>query len=226
MFDADTSLANVNILLGLHPEYTLEHLYRGRRIFVKFYSGSSWRRRCAWRGRVYRMFGVGPTTAAYTGECHRISGLDYDYLIIDTAAGISSNVLHFVASSTNGNGGDHPEPTSLTDAFSLLKVMKRKGYKRCIYVTVNMVSDAKKGEDDFGRFQGAVKKYLDLDIVFLATIGLDESVRNAVTLQKPVTLEPPSHPVSGHFFSWLRCCINGFNRIGCPEHPLHAIGKN
>ncbi len=201
IFDADTSLANVNILLGLHPQFTLEHLYRGEKTIRDIIlSGPH---------GVDVVPGAAGFTDCLTLDARQqrilVSGigsleLDYDYLIIDTAAGISTNVLHFVASAQLATVVITPEPTSLTDAFSLLKVMHRKGYKRRIYVVVNMVSDAKRAKLIFGRFQAAVKKYLGMEISYLATIGLDESVRNAVTLQRPVALEPPSHKVCGHFF--------------------------
>src|SRR5690606_37767691 len=125
----------------------------------------------------------------------------YDYLLIDTAAGISASVLHFVASAQTALVVITPEPTSLTDAFSLLKVLHQKGYRRTVQVVVNMVGDSRQAWRIFERFNAAVEKYLGLSSEWLACIPRDEAMRRAVMMQKPTLLSAPGQPASTAFMA-------------------------
>jgi hypothetical protein len=133
-----------------------------------------------------------------------MSGLEvlepnYDYLIIDTGAGISPTVLHFVAAAQMPIVVITPEPTSLTDAFSLLKVLSRRNFKRPVQVLVNMVPSVNKGHDIFKRFQAAVDKYIGLRVRFIGTIWRDQAIATAVARQTPVALSSPSTPACQDF---------------------------
>jgi MinD-like ATPase involved in chromosome partitioning or flagellar assembly len=192
ILDADTGLANINILLGVAPQHTLEHLLNGEKtlaeILVKGPAG------------IHIIPG-----ASGVADCVELApeqqmllmrGLDdlephYDYLIIDTGAGISSTVLHFVAAAQMPIVVITPEPTSLTDAFSLLKVLRRNNFKRPVQVVVNMASGVSKAQHIFNRFQAAVDKYIGLQIIFLGSICRDQAIVNAVARQYPVVLGAP-----------------------------------
>lgn len=201
IFDADSSLANVNILLGLYPEYTLENVYAGEKTMLEVVLPGP----CG--------IDIIPGASGFT-ECLELNdsaqarfleGLSllesrYDYLIIDTAAGIANNVIHFIGASQVAVVVITPEPTSLTDAFSLLKVLKRRGYKREVFVVVNMVSGASRAKEVYRRFDAAVRKYLDLNLWYLASVWSDESIRNAVSLQRPVATLPRSDISTRSFF--------------------------
>lgn len=198
--DADTGLANINILLGLAPRYTLEHVFSGEKQLADIL--------LAGPGGVDIIPGASGLAALANPEPvdqqALIQGLgqleqQYDYLLIDTAAGISASVLHFVASAQSALVVITPEPTSLTDAFSLLKVLYQKGYRRTVQVVVNMVADSRQAWRIFQRFNGAVEKYIGLNIQWLACIPRDEAMRRAIMAQKPVVLTEPGQPVSAGF---------------------------
>lgn len=193
ILDADTGLANINILLGVAPQYTLEHLLNGEKtlaeILVKgpagihIIPGASGVANCVELAPEQQML--------------LMRGLDelephYDYLIIDTGAGISATVLHFVAATQMPIVIITPEPTSLTDAFSLLKVLRRSNFKRPVQVLVNMAPDVSRAQNIFNRFQAAVDKYIGLRIIFLGSICRDQAIVNAVARQHPVALGAPS----------------------------------
>ncbi len=201
VFDADTSLANVNILLGLYPQYTLESVYAGEMSMqdivmpgpcgVDIIPGASGFTEC-----------LDLSDAAQASFLRGLADLEsrYDYLIVDTAAGIANNVIHFIGATQIAVVVITPEPTSLTDAFSLLKVLKRRGYKREVFVVVNMVSGASRAKEIYRRFDAAVRKYLDMNLSYLASVWSDESVRNSVILQRPVATLPRSDVSTRSFF--------------------------
>jgi flagellar biosynthesis protein FlhG len=200
ILDADTGLANINILLGVAPQHTLEHLLNGEKtlaeILVKGPAG------------IHVIPGASGVAdcVELTPEQQTLlmSGLDvlephYDYLMIDTGAGISPTVLHFVAAAQMPIVVITPEPTSLTDAFSLLKVLRRSNFKRPVQVLVNMVPSVNKGHDIFKRFQGAVDKYIGLRVRFLGSISSHQAIATSVARQTPVTMGSPSTPACQDF---------------------------
>lgn len=202
VFDADTSLANINVLLGLSPHYTLEHLLSGEKDVqdiavdgprgVRIVPGAS---------------GAGQLVALDEKQRATLVGAletlekDYDYLLIDTAAGVDETVLSFLQSAQYAVVVISPEPTSLTDAFALIRVLQRRGFDRPIYVLVNMVSDFNNSMDVFRRFQSAVQKYLHARVRYLGYVTLDETVISAVHLQRPVVLMEPDAPASRCFYT-------------------------
>jgi flagellar biosynthesis protein FlhG len=201
LFDADAGLANVNILLGLSPVSSLEHVVLAHKPVrsimldapygMKVIPGASGIVECADMSPRHQMH--------MTRELASIER-EYDYLLIDTAAGIGESNLNFIQSAQHTIVVITPEPTSLTDAFSLIKVLRRRGKKDNYRVVVNMCSNTKQAREVYHRFAGAVEKYIGVTVEFLGYILQDESIRSAVTMQSPVTLFPETDPSCRHFF--------------------------
>lgn len=199
ILDADTGLANVNILLGLRPGRSLEHVLAGECPIedimleaahgLKVIPGANGISECV---------NLDPARQRrLVTELSRVEG-DFDYLLLDTAAGISETTLDFVSAADEVLLVITPEPTSLTDAFSLLKLAMRRQPVAC-EVVVNMAANFNEARNVFQRFHGAVAKYLDADVSFLGFIQRDESMRTAVSLQHPVSLFPEADPSSRPF---------------------------
>lgn len=223
LFDGDTGLANTNIMLGIYPAYTLEHLFTGEKSIqdiviegpegIHVVPGASGFAQCVELdvGQQQRL-----VTSIKAIEPH------YDYMLVDTAAGISPTVLHFIAASQVAVLVVTPEPTSLTDAFSLLKVLKRRGYRRKVQIIVNMVANASQAKKVFQRFSQAVNKYLELNCEYLGSVWLDESMRAAVSLQRPVALYPKTDPSARCFYRLAEQIDDLFNRPGVPRLAFSA----
>jgi len=223
LLDGDTGLANINVMLGLYPAYTLEHLFTGERSIqdivldgpegVQIIPGASGFAQCVELdvGQQQRL-----VTSIQAIEPH------YDYMLVDTAAGISPTVLHFIAASQVAILVITPEPTSLTDAFSLLKVLRRRGYRRKVQVIVNMASSSTQAEKVFRRFSGALLKYLELAAEYLGPVWMDESMRTAVTLQRPVALYPKNDPSARSFYRLAERIDDVFNQKGVPKLAFSA----
>lgn len=197
IFDADTSLANINILLGVQPQYHLQHLLDGERSLEEvLYQGP-------------RDLYVVPGASGITDynqlnvdqKKRLLKALDqlqsrFDYLIIDTAAGVGDEVIEFVNASQYSVIVITPEPTSLTDSFSLLKVLKKHQYEREVFVVVNMSLDEQSSQSIYKRFASAVDKYIGISLKFLGFIQVDEAMISAVSLQCPTVLLHPDAKAS------------------------------
>ncbi len=197
ILDADTGLANINILLNLNPEYTIEHLLNGEKSIdeimldgpsgIKVVPAASGITSC-----------VDLDRAQHQRLSQALAQLEsrFDYLLIDTAAGIGETVLEFLASAQYCVLVISPEPTSLTDAFALMRVMKRKTLKQPIYTIVNRAPSHQKGSEVFRRFSAAAKKYLQTRIGYMGNIAEDPTISSAICLQTPIILAQPHSPAS------------------------------
>ncbi len=194
ILDGDTGLANVNILLGLRPQRGLPEVLAGEcgieEILLegpqglRIIPGASGIREYAELSEAHRQ--------RLVTELARIEP-DFDDLLLDTAAGIGDTTLDFLAASHEVLLVLTPEPTSLTDAFSLLKLALRR-QALDVRVVVNMVADVAEARSVFQRFGNAVEKYLHTRVDFLGFVQRDESLRTAVTLQHPVALFAEGDP--------------------------------
>jgi len=208
VFDADASLANINILLGIQPTYTLQHLLSGEKELKDIIIDGP-------RGLKIVPGATGIAEYAHLSKEQKeilLTALDklqedFDYLIIDTAAGIGDDVLDFIKASQFSIIIITPEPTSLTDSFSLLKVLKRSNYNRTSYVLVNMALDFNNSQAIYKRFESAVRKYIDADIAYLGYIQVDETMISSVSLQCPAVLLNPES-VASHCFKNLATELN------------------
>lgn len=185
LFDADLGLANVNIMTGLFPDHGLEEVISGElslgEIMIKDFQGID---------IIPGSSGVEKIADLTAAESKRLirsflALSAYDYFILDTSAGISSQVLSFCRASHEMILVATPEPTSLTDAYSLLKVLsKNKGLPR-IKVVINHVKTAAVAKKAYARLKETVHKFLDLKISPLGIVAQDHNVPISVVSQIP-----------------------------------------
>lgn len=202
IFDADTGLANINILLNINPSYTIEHVLNGQKsisdIIIKADNDIS---------VVPAASGIQQCTDLSSEQretlVNSLKELEnkFDFILIDTAAGIDSSVLDFVASAQYRIVVITPEPTSLTDAFALLKMLVIRGGKKNLFALVNKVDSYNNSRKVFNRFQIAVNKYLKVKINYLGYLENDPALVYAVKQQCPVVIGEPESPISNCFFA-------------------------
>lgn len=192
LIDADTNLANIDILLGLHARKTLGDVVLGSAFFsevlmhgpagVQILPGSS--------GMVEMMehdSAAHDKLIAAFEEFERI----YDIIIIDTGAGISENVIRFIISVDDAILVTNSEPTSIADAYAMIKIITHRDASIPIHLVVNLAVGRNNAEETFEKLQLAVRNFLDNDIDFLGFIPLDPNVPLAVAKQVPfITLFP------------------------------------
>jgi flagellar biosynthesis protein FlhG len=185
LFDADLGLANVNILTGLFPEYGLEDVISGKHslgeIMVKDFQGIDI---IPGSSGVEKIADLSPEESkSLINSFQELSA--YDYFILDTSAGISSQVLAFCRASHEMILVATPEPTSLTDAYSLLKVLSKKSPPPRIKVVINHVKTADAAKKAYARLKKTVHKFLPLKISPLGIVAQDHNVPISVVSQIP-----------------------------------------
>lgn len=185
LFDADLGLANVSILTGIYPKKDLESVISGQfglnEILIKDYQGIDI---IPGSSGVEKMADL---TQTQTGTL--ISAFldleDYDYFIFDTSAGISSQVISFCMASHEIVLVATCEPTSLTDAYSLLKVLSRYGYDCPVKVVINQVTSGKAAQKAYAQLKETVNRFLSIKVEPLGIVASDKNVRMAVISQTP-----------------------------------------
>ena len=197
ILDADLGLANLDVLLGLSPTLSLLHVLNGERHLDEIVIDGP-----AGVRVIPAASGTEDLTALTPAERLRlldeIDGLDgsLDVLLVDTAAGISANVLHFAAAAAETLVVITPEPTALTDAYALIKVLALRWGRREFLIAVNMAADAADAEAAFRRLARVAERFLRVRLEYQGWIPCDDSVPRAVREQRPVVLAAPAAPAS------------------------------
>ncbi|MBO5174337.1 MAG: MinD/ParA family protein [Eubacterium sp.] len=193
IFDADFGLANIEIMLGLHPRYNLaDMMYRGKTLNdiitygpenVGFISGGSGIQELANLSREQII-----TLIQKLNELDEFA----DVVIVDTGAGISDTVLEFVAASEEVLLVATPEPTSITDAYALLKTLNKKATYRKEKTVVKMIANQVHGNRDakelFEKLGMVVAKFLDIEVEYLGSVPYDHNMQKAIMKQTPISI--------------------------------------
>ncbi|CDZ78566.1 Flagellum site-determining protein YlxH [Legionella massiliensis] len=192
LLDADLGLANIDIMLGLHTKYNLSHVVQGlcHLTDIMLTGPHGIRVIPAASGTEYM---TQLSAAEHAGIIDAFNELtdDVDYMIIDTAAGISDTVLSFARSSQELIVIVCDEPTSLTDAYALIKVMSKRYEWSHFHVLANMVRSTREGRELFNKLYRVAEQFLDVRLDYLGAIPFDERVHEAVKKQKPVLIAYP-----------------------------------
>jgi flagellar biosynthesis protein FlhG len=112
----------------------------------------------------------------------------FDLVLVDTAAGIGASVLWFNTFVRDNVVVLAPEPTAITDAYALVKVLSTDHRRRCFEIIVNLAADEEEGERVFHQFQMVAGSFLDVELNHLGTVVSDPQVGQAVRRQKPFVL--------------------------------------
>lgn len=186
VLDADLGLANIDILLGLTSRYDLSHVVQGK---------------CQLQDIILQgPAGIRVVPAAGTESMAELSAIEHagiidafndltetlDFMIIDTAAGISDTVLSFTRSSNEILVVVCDEPTSITDAYTLIKVMHKKYQRTHFHILANMVRTMREGKVLFNNLYRVAEEFLDVQLHYAGAILFDEKMRDAVKKQRSV----------------------------------------
>lgn len=185
VFDADLGLSNIDVLLNLAPKYNIQHVLDGRKNLgevlvegphgIKILPASSGVQEITELDEMQRLRLL-EAFDSYDG--------DIDVLLVDTGAGISSNVAFFCIASQEIIVVTSPEPTSMTDAYALIKVLFTRYQEKDFRVLVNAVRDETEAVEVFRKLSVAAEKFLNISLDYLGHIPLDESMPKAVRRQK------------------------------------------
>jgi flagellar biosynthesis protein FlhG len=195
LLDTDLGLANVDVMLGLSPRFTLADVIAGRCELADTIiegPGGLWVVPAASGKR--HMTELSP--AQHVGLVHAFSQLDLpiDTMVVDNAAGIADGVLTFCQAAQDVIVVVCDEPASVTDAYALIKVLSRERGVNRVQVLANQVTNPQEGRQLFDKLERVSARFLDVTLSYLGAIPRDEWLRRAVQRQEAVVEAFPSSP--------------------------------
>ncbi len=213
VFDADLGLCNIDVLLGLNPKFNISHILSGQKSLSEVLVEGP-------EGILILPASSGMEELTNLDEFQRLKlldefdalDIDIDFLLVDTSAGVSSNVMFFCIAVQEKIVVVTPEPTSLTDAYALIKVLNRNYDEKDFSVVVNDVKGPEEALSVFRTLQRATEQFLNISLDYLGFVPTDNNIPRAVRQQKPLLVYNPQSPASKAFMD-LSKRINNYNGV-------------
>jgi len=200
VIDADLGLANLDTLLGVNPQATIRHVLNGERTIrdvlvegpagiqiVPAASGFEEMTQLTLEQRLLLLEQVDSLEGAF------------DVLLLDTGAGISPNVLFFAMAAQETMVVLTPEPTAMTDAYALIKVLSSRYAERSFGVLVNMARSEWEAKKTFTHLTRVAERFLHVSLRYAGHVPYDPEVPEAVRRQQAVCELAPAAPASRAF---------------------------
>ncbi|OHD80185.1 MAG: ATP-binding protein [Spirochaetes bacterium RIFOXYC1_FULL_54_7] len=193
IMDADLGLANVNILLDIIPKFNLYHVIRKQKTMreimvdtqygIQMIAGASGFSKIANLSEEERQ--------SFITELYTLSNADI--IIIDTSAGVSSNVLSFIAAADDAIIITTPEPTAITDAYGIIKIIATEveNLNIGLKLVVNRVKNVTEGRKVAERIINISGQFLNLKVEYLGCVYEDPIVQSSVLKQRPFMVQDP-----------------------------------
>ena len=210
IFDADLGLANIDIIFGLNPKHNIEEIINGEKelseIILRGPEGVA---------IIPAGSGVQDLTQLSEGQkMHLLNEFDglnnmFDLLLVDTAAGISSNVMYFNLAAEERIVVVTPEPTSITDAYALIKVMFHQHGIKNFFLLLNMVPDENAAKSVYRHLSTVVAQFMGgISLDYVGYIPTDNHLRESVTRREPVVCCYPDAASSQGFKALATYLLN------------------
>ncbi|GAB6183159.1 MinD/ParA family protein [Thermodesulfovibrio hydrogeniphilus] len=194
LMDADIGLSNIDIMFGIAPKYNIKHLIAGEKsikdIIVQTKEGID---------IIPASSGIRELTQlSFESKMKIVEELDsldsdYDIFLIDTGAGISDNVTFFCSAAHDNIVIVTPEPTSIADAYALIKVLYKEHGEQNFRIVVNNVRKNVEATATFKKLSMVAERFLGISLDYMGYLPYDEKVKDAIVTQKPyVNLYPTS----------------------------------
>ncbi len=215
ILDGDLGMANVDIMFGHRAQLSIADLISGRtdlhNIILEVSPGISL---IPGGSGVYGLHNLDQTAKAALME--QVSGLDnqFDFMLIDTAPGISDNVLYLNAAAQETLVVVTPDPASLTDAYALIKVLHKRHFENRFSVVCNLVRDEIEALSIFRRLSDVAAQFLCVGLDYKGHIPMDPNLRRATKLQQLICRDQTGSP-SSEAISELARKLSDFK--GIPE---------
>jgi flagellar biosynthesis protein FlhG len=198
VMDADLGLANVNVVLGVIPKYNLYHVIRQQKKMkdiimdtnfgIKIVAGASGFSKIANLSEDERNI--------FVRELDELANADI--IIVDTGAGVSNNVISFIAAADDVIIVTTPEPTAITDAYGIIKIIATEieNLDLGLKLVVNRVGSVLEGKKVANRVISIASNFLNIKVDYLGFVYNDKLVHNAVIKQKPFFAMDPHSKAS------------------------------
>jgi flagellar biosynthesis protein FlhG len=197
LLDADLSQANLDLLLGLHPRYDLQHVLSGERTLEEILVAGP-------HGvRLVPAASDAPELAElddYRRECllRSIGTLEsaVDIVILDTASGVTRDVIALCLAADDVLVMTTPELPAFADAYGLIKVLAQQGIRQAPHLVVSQAAGPEEAEETLSRLRLVARRFLRLELGSWGTVPEDPAVPRAVRLQQPVVAAFPRSPAA------------------------------
>ncbi len=200
IMDADLSLGNVSVVLGLAPKYNISNVLYGDKQLKDIIISDK-------NGILVLPASSGIPELSNLTEMQKITLMprfgdflsDIDILLIDTGAGISSNVIYFNLAAGEIMAVVTPEPTSITDAYALIKVMSTKHGQKNFSIILNMAKNEKEAKNIYKHLSIVADKFLKVSLSYAGFILYDDNISKSVIMQKTAMELYPESKSAGCF---------------------------
>ncbi|MBP2001100.1 flagellar biosynthesis protein FlhG [Paenibacillus shirakamiensis] len=199
LFDADIGMANIDVLMGVRAPYSLYHLLKGEKSIREIVDyGTNGLPFIAGGSGMIDLFTLSESDLSYfTQQIEEISG-EMDYVIFDTGAGLSKETLKFITAADECLVVTTPEPTSITDAYALIKVVSNLDLQEPVTfkLMINRVEHEREAKQVAEKISLVARKFLNLEIPMIGSMSDDPHVVQAVKKQVPFSIAYPSSAAS------------------------------
>ncbi|MBP7461852.1 MAG: MinD/ParA family protein [Candidatus Delongbacteria bacterium] len=186
LVDTDLGLSNIDIMLGISPPYSLSDvLFDGLDIRRAVYSVPAGLEILPARNGLAQLANLDPESMQNLIHGFKNLEADYDFMILDTGAGIHTQTTAFVLAARETILILTPDPTSLVDAYSMIKLISRHQPAKKIHVLINMVKNAHEADHVFSQLTELTRKFLKKNLHFLGFLTYDSIVVSSIRHQKP-----------------------------------------
>lgn len=218
LMDADLGLGNLDVVLNIQSRYNLSHVVSGkRRLDEIVHIGPA--------GVEVLCGGSGIEMLANLKTLQRqrlIEAMDTlqdrsDYLVIDTGAGIQSGVVSFCLAADQTLVVTTPEPTAMTDAYAMIKVLAANGYAGRVSLLVNMARSVSEGRSIYRHVSEVASRFLNTPVYEAGVVCRDEAVPEAVRKRMPVVLAYPKSPFASSLKAISGRLAHGTGRVDCTD---------
>lgn len=226
ILDGDLGLGNLDVLLGLTPSYNISHFIAGQKPISEIVKTGP-----AGLSILPASSGVQELTRLSKAQQGNImKELDkyinsYDFMLMDTAAGISSNVMHFNISAQEIMVIVQPEPASITDAYALMKVMALKYSEKYFKLIVNTASGQNEAEEVHRQLSLVADRFLNITIDYFGYLPHDRNVLKGIRHQKLVSEMFPGSEASRQFGILAKKMISTVH-YKCPDKDTNFFWKH
>jgi len=213
VFDADIGLANIDVLMGISSKYNLYHLLKREKTIweiiqkgyndIEFIAGGS---------GFNDLLRLTDTELDYFAEqVGQLNG-HVDFIFFDTGAGLSKETLKFILAAQETIVVTTPEPTSITDAYAIIKMVRNMDYDVAFRLVINRVTNADEGKYTADKISLVAKRFLQIDIPTLGFVPDDTIVSKSVKRQVPFTIAFPHSLASRSIQSLADEFVKGYQK--------------
>ena len=221
LIDADTNLANIDILLGLSPQYNISHVIAGLKsasdVLIKGPNGISILPAAS--GNFEQAMHEGLAAESVIADLNSLEE-GFDYIVMDTGAGASRSVLDFVLFSDTMLLVTTPEPTAITDAYAVVKLITAERADIDIQILVNFAAGKQEAVDVFDKLASVIMHFLKIEVQYMGYLPRDMTVSESVHKQEPLVNAFPKSPAANQM-KFIARKLMQLKKV--PENDIHGM---